>query len=108
MVQEKAPNICVAWHVKIGDVRGSIICLSPLFLINTSTTHLSHAVGYICGLFRVLEKIGKLAYRLELPETWEIHKIVSIAHLEPTPAEEDPYHRVQPHPPPVEIEGEEE
>ena len=33
------------------------------------------------GLFRVLEKVGRLAYKLELLSGWKIHLVFSIAHL---------------------------
>ena len=63
----------------------------------------------LVGPFKVVERIGKLAYKLELPATMRIHNVISIAHLEPgTVPEEDPYHRRYPPPPPVIIEGEEE
>ena len=35
------------------------------------------------GPFMVVEKIGPLAYRLDLPLHWKIHPVISIAHLEP-------------------------
>ena len=47
------------------------------------------------GPFRVLERIGRLAYRIDLPPSMSrIHPVISIAHLEPaTDPETDPYHR---------------
>lgn len=55
------------------------------------------------GPFKVLEKVGNLAYRLELPATMRIHPVISIAQLEPASDQsEDPYSRTQPPPPPVE------
>lgn len=47
------------------------------------------------GPFKILERIGKLAYRLELPASMaRMHPVVSIAHLEPATAPHaDPYHR---------------
>jgi chromodomain-containing protein len=61
------------------------------------------------GPFEIIERIGTLAYRLQLPPTWKIHNVISIAHLEPATApNKDPYGRIQPPPPPVEVEGEEE
>ncbi len=49
------------------------------------------------GPLRVRERIGRLAYRLDLPDTWKIHDVVSIAHLEPASTEgNDPYHRPRP------------
>jgi hypothetical protein len=34
---------------------------------------------------RVLERIGNLAYRLDIPPNWKIHPVISVAHLEPKP-----------------------
>jgi len=55
------------------------------------------------GPFKILEKVGKLAYRLELPPNMHIHPVVSVAQIEPAldPAD-DPYHRLPPPPGPVE------
>lgn len=39
------------------------------------------------GPFKVLERVGRLAYFLELPTHWTIYDIISIAHLELTYAE---------------------
>ena len=49
------------------------------------------------GPFKVLERIGTLAYRLELPPNLRVHPVISIAHLEPaTDPTEDPYQRRPP------------
>ena len=47
------------------------------------------------GPFEVIERIGKLAYRLRLPPSMRrLHPVISIAHLEPAhPPNEDPYQR---------------
>ena len=52
------------------------------------------------GPFKVIERIGRLAYRLQLPSNMRVHNVVSVAHLEPTtdPAS-DPYERRPLHPP---------
>jgi Chromo (CHRromatin Organisation MOdifier) domain len=39
------------------------------------------------GPFKILERVGRLAYRLEIPEHWRIHPVISIAHLEPAHAD---------------------
>jgi hypothetical protein len=55
------------------------------------------------GPFKIIEKVGKLAYRLELPPNMHIHPVVSVAQIEPAldPAD-DPYQRVPPVPGPIE------
>jgi hypothetical protein len=56
-----------------------------------------------CGPFKVVKKVGNLAYRLELPEDMKIHPVISVAQLEPAPVGPDPYDRPKPdHPPSVE------
>ncbi len=58
------------------------------------------------GPFRVLERIGRLAYRLEVPDDWVLHPVFTIAQLEPCPdPATDPYGRERPtHPGPVSTE----
>jgi hypothetical protein len=51
------------------------------------------------GPFAILEAIGPLAYRLDIPSTWKIHPIISVVHLKPAPP--DPFNRD--HPPPPDI-----
>jgi hypothetical protein len=58
------------------------------------------------GPFTVIAKVGSLAYKLQLPENWRIHPVISVAQLEP--ATPDPFDRVSSPPPPVEVDGEEE
>ena len=63
----------------------------------------------LVGPFRIIERIGRLAYRLELPDNMRIHDVISVAHLEPTtdPAA-DPYQRRRSPPPAVVVDGEDE
>ena len=52
------------------------------------------------GPFRVTERIGRLAYRLAIPDNWKIHPVFTVAQLEPAPdPREDPYSRVRPNDP---------
>lgn len=54
------------------------------------------------GPLTVKERIGKLAYRLDLPAHMNIHDVISVAYLEPAPQEEDPFGReYQIDPPPI-------
>jgi hypothetical protein len=50
------------------------------------------------GPFRITETLSKgKAYRLELPEHYRIHDVISVAHLEPAPCpRSDPYARAVP------------
>lgn len=53
------------------------------------------------GPFKILDRVGPLAYRLELPPIMRIHPVVSVAQLEPSPGP-DPYQRLKDqYPPPV-------
>ncbi|CAJ2508148.1 Uu.00g093340.m01.CDS01 [Anthostomella pinea] len=35
------------------------------------------------GPFKITERIGRSAYRLEIPQAWRIHDVISVDHLEP-------------------------
>ena len=47
------------------------------------------------GPFKVLEKAGKLAYRIDLSPLIQMHPVVSVAQLEPSQSVPDPYERTQ-------------
>ena len=36
-----------------------------------------------CGLFRIIKRVGRLAYELELSSIWRIHPVVFITQIEP-------------------------
>ncbi|KAJ8106400.1 hypothetical protein ONZ43_g7077 [Nemania bipapillata] len=54
------------------------------------------------GPWKVKRRIGRLAYEIDLPETFGIHPVISVAHLSPGRQGEDPFHRTAPPPGPVE------
>ena len=58
------------------------------------------------GPFQILQRVGKLAYELDLPPHIKIHPVISIAHLEQ--ATPDPYNRPQPRPGPILVGHEEQ
>ena len=61
----------------------------------------------LVGPFKVLERIGRLAYRLELPPNMRIHNVISVAHLEPaTDPVKDPYKRHRTPAPEIVVDGE--
>jgi hypothetical protein len=51
------------------------------------------------GPFKVIEAVGKLAYKLDLPVNWKIHPVISVVHLEKHVP--DPYDRDLPPPPDI-------
>ena len=53
------------------------------------------------GPFKILEKIGPLAYRLRLPPRWSIHPVISVAHLSLMPKGNDPFSRKYPNHPEI-------
>jgi hypothetical protein len=57
----------------------------------------------ILGPFKVIKRIGRLAYQLELPPHWRVHNVFSVAQLEPWPKGDDPFKRRVHPPPPVNI-----
>src|ERR1700694_2059260 len=59
------------------------------------------------GPFRIIDKVGRLAYKLEFPDDRRIHPVISVAQLEPAPSN-DPFDRGVEPPPAVEVDGEEE
>ena len=61
------------------------------------------------GPFEVIERVGRLAYRLKVPEDWKVHPVFTIAQLEPAPPpSDDPYQRPRPtHPQAVSADGQE-
>ena len=60
----------------------------------------AYAIGsrkhHPCGLFAVLERVRRLAYRLEPSSHWNVHNVVNIAFLEPAPKGADPFNPMQP------------
>ncbi|CEN62174.1 hypothetical protein ASPCAL08812 [Aspergillus calidoustus] len=68
---------------------------------------LPHKIGnQYAGPYTVLQRVGNLAYRLDLGPESQLHPVISVAHLEKCPQEADPYNRTQLEPGPVEVDGE--
>ena len=52
------------------------------------------------GLFWIKERVGHFAYRLEIPDDWQIHLVFSVVQLEPTPKPfSNPFRCPHPHHP---------
>lgn len=62
------------------------------------------------GPLKVIRRIGRLAYELDIPSTWKIHLVISVVHLEPaSTTSDDPYGWPRPdHPESVYVEGDTE
>ena len=96
----------------------------PMFLKEGSKVYLRLHKGYnipanasittklgqqYTGPFRVLRRIGQLAYKLELPTHWRVHPVFTIAMLEPSPEGSDPFQRPAPsQPDSIYVEGDTE
>lgn len=53
------------------------------------------------GPFQIVEKVGRLAYRLKISSNRRIYLVFSMAQLEPTPSpSEDPFYHLCPQQPP--------
>ena len=59
------------------------------------------------GPFKVLRKVGRLAYKLDIPTHWRVHPVFTVAMLEPAPTPgSDLYERPLPEQPEsVHVEG---
>ncbi|KAK7961166.1 hypothetical protein PG988_012380 [Apiospora saccharicola] len=60
------------------------------------------------GPFTIVKKVGPLAYELNFPRSWRVHRVVSIAQLYPTPKGGDPFGRTRPQPGRIVVEGDDE
>ena len=50
------------------------------------------------GPFQVLQRVGRLAYKLDIPDSWLVHPVFTIAQLEPCPdPNKDPFERPNKH-----------
>ncbi|KAM7222641.1 hypothetical protein V8F06_002135 [Rhypophila decipiens] len=56
------------------------------------------------GPWKVVRKVGRLAYELDFPVNSRVHPVVSVAHLSPTPGGNDPFGREVVLPGPVQDE----
>lgn len=92
--------------MKVGD--WAMLRLHKGYSILTSAGITKKLTQQYVGPFLILKKVGRLAYRLEVPRDWKIHPVFSIAQLEPAPAPaQDPFHRPRPDmPPAVFVDGE--
>ena len=59
------------------------------------------------GPFRIIERVGRLVYRLKISDDWRIHPVFLVAQLELAPKpSNDPFRRPHPHyPPSVFVDG---
>ncbi|KAE8216955.1 hypothetical protein CF319_g8841, partial [Tilletia indica] len=81
---------------------GDMVMLSSK---NIKTKRPSHKLDYrFLGPFKILDKIGTHAYRLQLPASMKIHNVFHVSLLEPHKSNTITG-RIQPPPPPVEVDG---
>jgi hypothetical protein len=72
---------------------------------NIKTTRPTDKLNYrYLGPYPILKKIGKMAYKLKLPEKWRIHNVFHINRLEKL--SKDNWDRTPVPVPPIEVDGE--
>lgn len=81
------------------------VCLSTKYL---SSRRPCRKLDYKrIGPFKIIEKIGSVAYKLELPPKYQVHNVFHVSLL--SDFEQNPFpSRLEPPPPPEEIDGDEE
>ena len=91
--------------IKVGD--WAMLKLHKGYSIHSSVGVTKKLTQQYVGPFRILEKIVRPAYKLEVSNEWRIHPVFSVAQLKPAPApSKDPFHRPRPQQPPsVFVEG---
>lgn len=91
--------------MKVGD--WAMLKLHKSYSLPSSINETKKLIQQYVGSFQIVERIGQLAYRLEVPSDWRIHLIFSVAQLEPAlNLSEDPFHHPHPQQPPsVFVEG---
>jgi hypothetical protein len=76
---------------------------------NIRTTRLSGKLDHKqIGPYKILERVGSRAYKLDLPATVKLHPVFHISLLEPTASTEPIPGHQQPPPPPVIINEQQE
>jgi hypothetical protein len=68
------------------------VLLNPhsLSLLRNKTVHGKKLLMKYDGPFEIIQKLGTVSYRLQMPESYGIHLMLNIAHLkkyQPSPAE---------------------
>jgi hypothetical protein len=43
--------------------------------------------------FSVIRRVGRLIYKLNIPERWKIHPVIFITQLKPASKDQDPFNR---------------
>ena len=91
--------------IKVGE--WAMLRLHKRYSIPATTGVTKKLTQQYVGLFRIVEKVGRLAYRLNVSPNWRIHPVFSVAQLEPAPPPaEDPLGRTFPsNPLPVFVKG---
>ena len=57
------------------------------------------------GPYMVKEIVGTQAFKLDFPSHWRVHPVVSAAHLWKPTQGMDPFHRIEPAPQPIALDG---
>lgn len=84
--------------MKVGD--WAMLRLHKGYSIPSSAGVTKKLTQQYVGPFRIKERVGRLAYKLKIPDDWRVHPVFSVAQLEPAPKpSDDPFRRLHPHHP---------
>lgn len=84
--------------MKVGD--WAILKLHKGYSIFSSVGVTKKLTQQYLGPFRVIEKVGCFAYKLDVPSNWRIYPVFSVAQLKPAPSPtEDPFGHPRPQQP---------
>ncbi len=78
--------------MKVGD--WAILKLHKDYSIPFSVKITKKLTQQYIGPFQIIKKVGRLAYKLDVPSDWRIHPVFSMAQFEPAPdPAKDPFQR---------------
>ena len=94
--------------MKVGD--WAMLRLYKGYSISSSTGITKKLTQQYVGPFRIFEKVGQLAYKLDVSFDWRVHPVFLVAQLEPAPSPTDNlFHHPHPQmPPAVFVDGDTE
>ena len=84
------------FFMKVGD--WAMLRLHQGYSIPSSAGVTKKLTQQYVGPFRIIERVGRLAYKLKIPDDWRIHPVFLVAQLEPAlEPSNNPFRHLHPH-----------